>query len=104
MRKIFKIIVITIAVLLTNFTLLIIVEAIRFQNKLGSLPIILIDEEKKSIYLEPGLQTKEYYGIGYSFKYEYNVIMKEDSDAVQVMVLAGEFKLFYKKMLFAWIS
>ncbi len=101
MRKLIRYIIVVLTVLISLYTLLIVIESIRFNNEVGVHPIIKIDEEKKVLGFESGIVDKTYTGIGYTFTYEYNVVREENSDVVNIQVISGKFKLFGKVLLFA---
>lgn len=79
------------------------VEVHRFNNNLGAKPLILIDEDNVDFSSKVGLVDKEYVGFGFTIEYEYNVKKEKNSDNIEVIVLGGEFKLFDKFMISAWI-
>lgn len=76
----------------------------RFKNNTKIEPIILINQDKIDLTSEVGKVNKKYFGFGYTIEYEFFVDKQEDSDQVQINVISGEFKLFDKILLSAWIQ
>ena len=98
-----KAIVIILAILMIYVTF-ISIEVIRFNNKPGSKPVIMLKEEKIDITKETGVVVKDYVGIGYTITYNYNVEYKKGSDLASIMILKGNFKLFNKYSLSMFVQ
>ncbi len=88
-------------ILLVAFVLFVVMELVRFNKNLGVLPGKITGEE----YTE---DTAIYSGIGYTISYKYDKKFEEyqySSDAItEANIVSGEFKLFNKWMLGAWIK
>lgn len=102
MKKTFKIIIITLVILIASYGIYIGVERYRFLNKNISFPLIklgsniIIDASGKDKIIE------EYKGLGYTFRYECVYETRENSDVVNVKVYNGEMKLFNKFLIGTW--
>ncbi len=107
MKKL-KIMGIVLIVIVISYVLYIGIELIRFNNYLGIHP--LINVRNGDIYVdvytdkESNSCTEKYYGIGYTIEYEYYIDREENSDVQLQRLISGEFKLFGKFVLGAWIE
>ena len=79
-------------------------EVIRFNNNLGVKPLIAVGPIDVNIEVGNNLKEEKISGIGYTFKYEYLVERNENSDSQINKVISGEFKLFDKFLLSAWVE
>lgn len=96
MKKVLKILGIVLLCLILLWCLYVTVEAIRLRTmKLGSEPLITLERIEDDM--------KHYYkGLGYSVTYQ--VETKRDYDLVLIKVYGGEFRLFDKILIWAWIE
>ncbi len=88
-------------ILLVAFILFIIMELVRFNKNLGVLPGKITGET----YTD---DTVIYSGIGYTVSYKYDKKFEEYQNSTEAIsnnnIVSGEFKLFNKWMLGAWIK
>jgi len=103
MKKL-KIIIISILILVIVYILFITIEVIRFNNNIGTKPLITIGTIDVDIGVGSNIQKEKTTGLGYTIEYEYFTERKENSDNQINKVISGEFKLFDKFLLSAWIE
>lgn len=96
MEKVLKIIGIVILSVVLIWCLYVTVEAIRLRTmKLGLEPLIALERVEDD--------TKLYYkGLGYSVTYQIN--KEQNYDLILTSILGGEFRLFDKILIWAWIE
>ncbi len=90
-----------IVILLIVFILFVVMELVRFNKKLGVLPGKITGEEYKE-------DAVIYSGIGYTISYKYDKKFEEyqysENAITEANIVSGEFKLFNKWLLGAWIK
>ena len=88
-------------ILLVAYVLFVVMELVRFNKNLGVLPGKITGEE----YTE---DTAIYSGIGYTISYKYDKKFEEYQYSANSLtndnIVSGEFKLFNKWLLGAWIK
>lgn len=101
MKKV-KVVCLIILIFLVIYGVYLGVELKRFSSKLGCRPLITIGNIET--YVEAGSKkTKEKItGLGFTVEYEIKTTKKSD-DLVMIDVLAGQFKLFDKVILMAYV-
>ncbi|MDD2238918.1 MAG: hypothetical protein PHH51_03455 [Bacilli bacterium] len=99
-----KKVLIILCFLILIYIIFIFIEIKRFNNSTKIEPLILIDQDKIDLTSEEGMVNKKYIGLGYTIEYEFFVDKKENNENTQVDVVSGEFRLFDKILLSAWIQ
>lgn len=96
MKKVLKIIGISILCLILIWCIYVTVDAIRLRTmKLGLKPLITLGRVEED--------TKLYYkGLGYSIT--YHVEKEQEYDLILVGINGAEFRLFDKILIWAWIE
>ena len=91
----------TVIILLVAFVAFVIIELVRFNNNLGVLPGKVTAES----YTE---DTAIYSGVGYTISYKYDKKFEDYQYSADALtndnIVSGEFKLFNKWLLGAWIK
>ncbi|MDD4706109.1 MAG: hypothetical protein PHS24_02715 [Bacilli bacterium] len=98
-----KKVLIIIGFLLLIYLIFIFIETKRFNNNTKIEPLILLNQDKIDIASEEGMVKKKYFGLGYTIEYEF-LVNKKENKPVQIDVISGEFRLFDKILLSAWIQ
>ena len=96
MKKILKIIILTIASLTLTYTLFIIEETFRISHTSDSKPLIVLKEEKNN-------ESVIYNSIGFKLtnRYGYNQVYSEEGEK---MIVGQEVWLFDNFLIWGWIS
>ena len=96
MKKVLKVVGIVILCFILIWALYVTVEAIRLRTmKLGLEPLISLERVEDD--------TKLYYkGLGYSVTYQIH--KEQNYDLILTRILGGEFRLFDKILIWAWIE
>lgn len=103
MKKI-KIIGIILLMIISCYIVFIMVEINRFSNHLGIKPLIIIDLADVNAEVDSNIKREKITGLGYTVNYRYIVFQDENSDNQINKVISGEFKLFDKFILGAWME
>ena len=100
-KRFFKATIKAVIILLVAFVAFVIMELVRFNNNLGVLPGKITAEN----YTE---DTAIYSGVGYTISYKYDKNFEEYQYSPDALtndnIVSGEFKLFNKWLLGAWIK
>lgn len=104
MKKALKMVILVLISIIIIYAIYIGVEVYRFNNKLGRKPLITTGTINVKIAAGNNLQIEKINGLGFSIQYEYLVSYKENSDHQVLQVFSGNFKLFDKILLSAWVS
>lgn len=91
MKKIIKILGITIISIITIYSIFIIEESIRTSNNMNSKPLIILNKENKK-------ENITYNSLGFKLTNKYGVV--EDKK----ILIGQEFWLFDSFLIWAWIS
>lgn len=94
MKKVLNILILIVLV----YFIFIFIEVKRFNNNTKIEPLILLNHDKIDLTSEVGKINKKYFGLGYTIEYEIFI-----NDNAQ-NVVSGEFRLFDKMLLSAWIQ
>lgn len=94
MKKVLNILILIVLV----YSIFIFIEVKRFNNNTKIEPLILLNHDKIDLTSEVGKINKKYFGLGYTIEYEIFI-----NDNAQ-NVVSGEFRLFDKILLSAWIQ
>ncbi|MDD3895996.1 MAG: hypothetical protein PHP49_03110 [Bacilli bacterium] len=94
MKKVLNILILIVLV----YSIFIFIEVKRFNNNTKIEPLILLNHDKIDLTSEVGKINKKYFGLGYTIEYEIFI-----NDNAQ-NVVSGEFRLFDKMLLSAWIQ
>ena len=95
MKKVLNILILIVLV----YSIFIFIEVKRFNNNTKIEPLILLNHDKIDLTSEVGKINKKYFGLGYTIEYEIFI-----SNDAQINVVSGEFRLFDKILLSAWIQ
>lgn len=102
MNKNIKLIIKILVVLFIAFIMYIFIELYRFNDNTNMKPLIILGEKLTNV--SDTYSVQDYLGLGYSIKYEYSKVSSPGSDAVILMPLKGEFKLFSKIPVVMWVQ
>lgn len=97
-KIVFKKVAITLAIIVAIVVGYFVIELIRFNKADGCKPGIC--SVKEDIDIEA--KTITYKGIGYTFEYKYSEL--KTNEDIKTKCISGEFKLFGKKLIAAWIE
>lgn len=104
MKKMIKIISITVLIILFIFTIFILEESIRLSRISGAKPLIITKIDTNIKANNSKLKEEVYHSIGYTIKYEYLKDENSTEDNIMYLIIGEEFRLFDKILIWAWIS
>lgn len=105
MKKVWKVIGIIILAIVIIYSIFITIEVVRFNNIVGCKPLIILKDTSVDTTKEivTGLSEEKYTSLGFTVEYQTNIIREENSDNIQIAIMGGEFKLFDKIILSAYV-
>lgn len=98
-----KIIGTLLLIIILCYIVFIMVEVNRFNNNLGVRPLIVINSVYVDVETGSNIQKEKITGLGYTVNYEYLTLQDENSDNHISKIISGNFKLFDKFLLSAWM-
>ena len=105
MKKIFKIVGITIISIVMIYATFLYIEGKRFLNNPGAKPLVVLKIDSNIDASDKGNRYNEVYtSLGFTVKYDYVKSIRSSSDNILYDPIKGEGKLFNKYLIWAWIA